>query len=177
MQTTAFRPSDSDQPVEVTIARQSGPSQTHGEARIGDRTLEFELMEHDARQGTFVMHGRVVRYFVARRDNVLEVWVGGRCYTLNIAERVARRAGGAQASAAASNQILAPMPGTILKMNVEPGAAFVANEPIIVMESMKMEMTLTSPAPGRLAKVHCKIGQLVDQGALLATLELDNKPE
>ncbi len=59
------------------------------------------------------------------------------------------------------------MPGTILKVFVSVGQRFEAHAPLVVMESMKMEMTLSAPHPGKVKEVACRPGQLVAMGAVL----------
>jgi biotin carboxyl carrier protein len=59
------------------------------------------------------------------------------------------------------------MPGTVRKINVAPGDHFEAHQPLVVMESMKMEMSLSMPHPGTVAQLSCEVGQLVDMGAVL----------
>ena len=69
------------------------------------------------------------------------------------------------------------MPGTILKILIDEGETFAAHEPIIIMESMKMEMSLSAPHAGRVTKIECQVDQLVDMGAVLARLEgIDDDP-
>ncbi|KAB2945072.1 MAG: acetyl-CoA carboxylase biotin carboxyl carrier protein subunit, partial [Phycisphaerae bacterium] len=46
-------------------------------------------------------------------------------------------------------EVKAPMPGTILKILVKPGDVVTAHQPLVVMESMKMEMTLSASGAGR----------------------------
>jgi 3-methylcrotonyl-CoA carboxylase alpha subunit len=65
------------------------------------------------------------------------------------------------------NDLTAPMPGTVLKVLVAPGQRFEAHAPLVVMESMKMEMTLSAPHAGRVGMIECRPGQLVAMGAVL----------
>jgi biotin carboxyl carrier protein len=71
------------------------------------------------------------------------------------------------------------MPGTILKVLVTQGDKVAAGQALIVMESMKMEMTLSAPQAGWVSSVACSEGQMVNMGALLATLKelTDRDPE
>jgi len=171
-----LQPEGAVEPVEVEIARPLNPATPSCEALMGGRRIEFEQLLVSPMSGCLLLKGRIVRYFAARDDNAFVVWMDGRAYRFQRVLRTARRADGAGSAAAASNRIVAPMPGTILQLNVEPGSSFEAKEPLVVMESMKMEMSLTSPAPGRVEALHCTIGEMVERGALLATLELDGNP-
>jgi 3-methylcrotonyl-CoA carboxylase alpha subunit len=63
------------------------------------------------------------------------------------------------------------MPGTIIKVLVQAGDEVSANQPLIVMEAMKMEHTIVAPYDGVVSSVAFAPGQLVTGGAML--IELD----
>ncbi len=65
----------------------------------------------------------------------------------------------------------APMPGRILAVLVEPGAAVKRGAPLVVMEAMKMEHTVVAPAAGDVERVLCSVGEQVKEGAELLTLK------
>jgi acetyl-CoA/propionyl-CoA carboxylase, biotin carboxylase, biotin carboxyl carrier protein len=72
-----------------------------------------------------------------------------------------------QAGAAAGGDVLAPMPGTVLRVVVETGQRVQAGEPLGVLEAMKMELTLTAPADGVVTDVDAVVGQQVRIGHVL----------
>ncbi len=80
-----------------------------------------------------------------------------------------------QTSATASNmgseKITAPMPGTILKINVEVGAEVKSGEVLCVLEAMKMENDITAPRDGKVASVNAAKGASVNAGEVLVSLE------
>lgn len=100
----------------------------------------------------------------------LQVWHAGRTYVIDMPKTASRRSAGG-ASAVGSNEIKAPMPGTVLQVKVSPGDAVTANQPLVIMESMKMEMTLNAPANAKVVAVNCKPGQLVEMNTILVKLE------
>ncbi|WP_444887856.1 acetyl-CoA carboxylase biotin carboxylase subunit [Microbulbifer sp. JMSA008] len=61
----------------------------------------------------------------------------------------------------------APMNGTIISLLVEPGSTVEKDQPLLVMEAMKMEHTLRAPAAGTVQQFFCAEGELVDGGSLL----------
>ena len=61
----------------------------------------------------------------------------------------------------------APMPGRILVVNVQAGDAVARGAPLVVMEAMKMEHTITAPAAGVVQKVMCAVGEQVKEGTEL----------
>ncbi len=72
---------------------------------------------------------------------------------------------------ASGNAILAPMPGKIISVNAKIGDRVNAGDSLIVIEAMKMEMTLEAPRDGVVAEVNCNTNTLVSDGEILLTLE------
>ncbi|MFC5819757.1 ATP-binding protein [Nonomuraea harbinensis] len=70
----------------------------------------------------------------------------------------------------APGSLLAPMPGSVLRVEVEPGDRVAKGTPILVLEAMKMEHAVTAPAAGVVATVHVEKGRQVDAGAVLAVI-------
>ncbi|WER47573.1 acetyl/propionyl/methylcrotonyl-CoA carboxylase subunit alpha [Cupriavidus sp. WKF15] len=68
-------------------------------------------------------------------------------------------------------KLAAPMPGRIIAVMVEAGATINKGDALIVMEAMKMEHTLTAPAGGTVQEVLYAVGDQVQEGAQLVTLE------
>jgi 3-methylcrotonyl-CoA carboxylase alpha subunit len=73
--------------------------------------------------------------------------------------------------AAGDGAILSPMPGKIVSVAAEVGAKLKKGEPILVLEAMKMEHTLTAPFDGKLVELNAKQGAQVSEGVVLAKLE------
>jgi acetyl/propionyl-CoA carboxylase alpha subunit len=67
--------------------------------------------------------------------------------------------------------VAAPMPGTVIRVLVEPGATVTARQPLVVLEAMKMETPLVSPYDATVRAVHVAEGDRVAGGALLLELE------
>jgi acetyl-CoA carboxylase biotin carboxyl carrier protein len=61
--------------------------------------------------------------------------------------------------------------GTVVRIEKNPGESVSAGEPILILESMKMEMPLESPVDGRVKEVRVKEGQAVAEGDVLAVVE------
>jgi acetyl/propionyl-CoA carboxylase alpha subunit len=75
------------------------------------------------------------------------------------------------AGAESGGLVLAPMPGHILSVTVSNGEAVVKGAPLLVMEAMKMEMTLTAPCDGIVAELAVAPGARVAEGATLLHVE------
>jgi len=72
---------------------------------------------------------------------------------------------------APAGSLLAPMPGLVLRVLAEPGAVVTAGQPLLVLEAMKMEQTVSAPADGVVAELRAKAGEQVSTGQVLAVLE------
>jgi acetyl/propionyl-CoA carboxylase alpha subunit len=74
-------------------------------------------------------------------------------------------------AAVAQGSLLAPMPGSVLRVGAAVGDTVTAGQPLIWLEAMKMEHTVTAPSNGVLAELNVEAGQQVDVGAVLARVE------
>jgi 3-methylcrotonyl-CoA carboxylase alpha subunit len=83
------------------------------------------------------------------------------------------RKAGATGGAAASGAILAPMPGTVIAVDVAAGDMVKKGQKLLTLEAMKMEHTLVAPFDGVVAELHAAPGGLVQIEALLARIEAD----
>jgi acyl-CoA carboxylase subunit alpha len=72
---------------------------------------------------------------------------------------------------AAAGSLLAPMPGTVIRVDVAEGAGVQAGQPLLVLEAMKMEHEIVAPTAGLLTALPVTVGQQVDAGALLAAID------
>lgn len=66
--------------------------------------------------------------------------------------------------------ITAPMPGAILKVNVEKGSAVKKGDVLVVLEAMKMENDIQAPIDGTIIAVHTSKGASVETDAPLVTI-------
>lgn len=71
---------------------------------------------------------------------------------------------------AGGQQVTAPMPGNIIKVNISQGAAVKKGDVLMILEAMKMENEIMSPCDGTVASVHTASGAAVDTGAVLCVI-------
>ncbi|HEX4751303.1 MAG TPA: biotin carboxylase N-terminal domain-containing protein [Solirubrobacterales bacterium] len=74
------------------------------------------------------------------------------------------------AHSGAQSALEAPMPGTVVQLRIEPGATVAEGDTLVVMESMKMEISIAAPRDGSVADVLVALGDQVDRGAPLIEL-------
>ncbi|GAA4539868.1 acetyl/propionyl/methylcrotonyl-CoA carboxylase subunit alpha [Mycobacterium paraffinicum] len=67
--------------------------------------------------------------------------------------------------------LVAPMPGNVIRLAAAVGDTVTAGQPLIWLEAMKMEHTITAPSDGVLAELNVDTGQQVEVGAVLARVE------
>ena len=78
-----------------------------------------------------------------------------------------------ESEAIASDNIIAPLPGRISSVHCKKGERVIAGAPVLVLEAMKMEHTMTAPKDGIIAELLVDIGDQVDEGSLLVRLDLE----
>ena len=76
----------------------------------------------------------------------------------------------AAAPAAGGVTITSPMPGKILGIKAAAGTAVKRGQVILLLEAMKMENEIVAPQDGTVASVNVAVGDMVEPGAVLATL-------
>ncbi len=129
---------------------------------------EYEILSVDSghlrlRDGD----GTVLRAFVAVREKRTWVQIEGRVHVL---ERRAQRRRTNGETKGALGPVTAPMFGTIRKVLVEAGSEVEEGQGLVVIEAMKMELTLRAPLAARVGEVCCHEGTQVDQGVPLVIL-------
>jgi propionyl-CoA carboxylase alpha chain len=70
-----------------------------------------------------------------------------------------------------AGSLTAPMPGSVLRVEVAPGTRVRAGQQLVVLEAMKMQHAVTAPADGTVAEVRVDTGQQVDAGTVLVVME------
>lgn len=106
---------------------------------------------------------------LAVRDRgVVWVFSNGDVWMVEVATRQnARRAARDGVDASLS----APMPATVVRVPVEVGQSVAQGDTLILLEAMKMELSIRAPRAGRVTAVHCHAGDLVQPGVALLDLE------
>jgi acetyl/propionyl-CoA carboxylase alpha subunit len=164
-----FKTSDGASPIEVELRTGEGAAPNQFEAALAGQSVLVEIETGRGDMGTLRLGARVLPFCVAVDRRTIHVWLDGQAYQFELADRSGRR--GRSEATAALFDLTAPMPGTVLKVNVRAGDAFEAHEPLVVMESMKMEMSLSAPRAAKVKEVTCREGQLVEMGAVLVKFE------
>ncbi len=116
--------------------------------------------------GWLDIDGRIVAFQAIREGTRVHVWAGGRTWSIETAER----GPAAKPQGTGGNEVVAPMPGTVIKVCTENGAIVEERQLMFVLESMKMELSLTAPRAGVVEGMVHRAGDLVDMGTVLARI-------
>ena len=76
-----------------------------------------------------------------------------------------------ESSASNSDRVLAPMPGRVVLVKASAGDEIAEGDELLIMEAMKMELTLRSPRAGRIDAIQARAGDFVEADAVLVRLE------
>ncbi|GHH63974.1 acetyl/propionyl-CoA carboxylase subuit alpha [Streptosporangium violaceochromogenes] len=115
------------------------------------------------------------RYALARDGDV--VWLGrdGGAWALT-RHHLGDPGDRAGAGGAGDGTVRSPMPGTVLVVKVAKGERVAEGQPLLVVEAMKMEHTVTAPAAGTVAALPVRVGQTVGMDAVLAVVRGEEEP-
>ncbi|HYU53774.1 MAG TPA: biotin/lipoyl-containing protein [Gemmatimonadaceae bacterium] len=142
-----------------------------------DRAVSAELTDVEGSPVRMVKLGTSVYRVVLEKlqgRGRFALWVDGYRFdteALDERTRSIRDLSAAAAGPTGPAPIIAPMPGLIVRVNVNPGDQVVAGQGIVVMEAMKMENELRATADGTVRSVEVVAGTAVEKGALLVALE------
>ncbi|MEO7855245.1 MAG: biotin/lipoyl-containing protein, partial [Rubrivivax sp.] len=121
----------------------------------GDGDMQVQLGEH-----------RVAATVVADTDR-RTVFLAGHAWALQLMPQL-QAGGDAEVDAGG---VLAPMPGKVIALLIKPGTAVEKGTPLLVLEAMKMEHTLTAPHAGTVKGFHFAAGDQVGEGVELIDFE------
>ena len=146
--------------------------QTNGVSRAAF-TVDGRLVEADAikiSRGSYsiLLGGRSLEVTVEETSNGLQVRTNGREFQVEIFDpRSWRHGRGVGIELEGRQQLVAPMPGKIVRVLVAAGQEVTAGEGLLVIEAMKMQNEIRSPKSGTVEKV-AREGQTVNAGEVLA---------
>jgi biotin carboxyl carrier protein len=144
-------------------------------AQVGGRVYELEARETEGGAWLLFVGGRVYECRVESRraaDGATNVEIGGRVFAVTLFDpRRLRAAGVGGAQASGRVMVAASIPGKVVRVLVEEGAAVEAGVGLVVVEAMKMQNELKSPKAGTVAELRARAGATVNAGDVLAVIE------
>jgi biotin carboxyl carrier protein len=101
----------------------------------------------------------------------IHLWVGSARFAVEVRDPRSLRGRARAADDHGPRKLTAPMPGKIVRVLVEAGAAVEAGAGVLVVEAMKMQNEIKSPKKGTIQKILVGVGAAVNAGDLLAIVE------
>ncbi len=159
-------------------------------AGVGDHTFEIEINEDgvlvdgepitvDLRQGgvsqlySLLLDGASFEVLIEETQQGHDVTLRGEQFHVQVEdERTRRLHAGRQRPALPQGDLAvrAPIPGMIVKVLVQDGDEIIEDEPLIILEAMKMENEIRAVRSGVVRKVEVSAGQSVEQDAVLIVI-------
>lgn len=134
---------------------------------LADEPQTYALREIE--NGTIVFDCDGVRRTAAIAMGLddLTVFFEGNAHSFGLPDRLADD----DEAAGAGDQVIAPMPGLVKLLQGKPGDTVTRDQPLVVLEAMKMEHTLKAPRDGVIGEVMVAAGEQVQDGTVLLVLE------
>jgi len=160
-------------------------------AAVDDRSFEIillderhlrvngEVLEFDVRRGSgpehfsLILDGRSYQVWMETVNQSRRVHLSGFDYDIRVEDERTHRLRQLAASKSTSQgagQIVAPMPGLVVKTLVEPGQSVSKGDGILIVEAMKMENEIRSPLSGTVKEIRVSSRQAVEKGEILAII-------
>jgi len=161
LRTLAF--ADEAHPYPLTI----GYERDHWSLQHAGGTVAVRLAKHEGDDYTLKVGDTTVRGAVVREGDTFHVFHDGLHAILNFNDPLEH----AGESEGEGGRLTAPMPGKIVAVLVENGKAVEKGAPLLIMEAMKMEHTISAPAAGTVEEVLYAVGDQVAEGAQLLAFQ------
>lgn len=144
-------------------------------AEIGDRVYTLDVRETEPDSYLFFLNTNVhecrVTQLPAAKDT-FDVNIRGRSYEVTIVDPKRLRSGqNSDRHHHGVTEIRAPMPGKVVRVQLEVGATVDKGTGVVVVEAMKMQNEMKSPRAGVLVSINVKPGDTVNAGDVLAVIE------
>lgn len=135
---------------------------------------EVDIVRIGPSQYSVVHKGRSFRVLVVKEDrdnHTVRMRIGGSSYSVTLQDDQSRlmRTLGLEKKGAVVREIKAPMPGLVLNILVKPGDTVKKNDPVLVLEAMKMENVIKAPGDAVVSAVPAIKGKAVEKGQLLVS--------
>lgn len=161
-------PYESDGGLELVRVARSGGELT---IEVRGRKLRVRVTECARGRLGFFLDGRALSAAYARGERGLELWIDGRHHLVTTPAADAETWGAAVGAAVGDGRVLTPMPGKVVAVNVAVNDRVAAGQPLVVLESMKMQNDVVAPVAGIVTTVAHEVGDGVEFGDVLVVIE------
>ena len=141
--------------------------------RVGDSHITFDVVPLGPDEAHFVFQEESARIVGVRTSDGWRIRLRGQDYRVELEGERARaiRELAGHDAAPVNRELLAPMPGLVVKVLVEPGQTVIAGDGLVVVEAMKMENELRAEADRVVGSVEVVAGDTVERNQVLIRFE------
>ncbi|WP_433430893.1 acetyl/propionyl/methylcrotonyl-CoA carboxylase subunit alpha [Nonomuraea sp. CA-141351] len=151
-----------------------GLPEESAEVRINDEIIPAHIRVGDG-ELTVTIGGRTERYLHIRHADTL--WLGRDGEAWALTRHLIGDPGDRPGAATEGDGVVrSPMPGTVLVVKAQAGDRVSEGQPLVIVEAMKMEHTVTAPRDGLVSELPVQAGQPVDMDAVLAVVTGEGAP-
>jgi len=144
-------------------------------AEIGDRVYDLNVRETEPDSYLFFLNTNVHECRVSERTaskDTFDVTIHGRSHEVTIVDPKRLRSGqNSDRHHHGAVEIVAPMPGKVVRVQTEAGANVEKGAGVVVVEAMKMQNEMKAPRAGVVVSLNVKPGDTVNAGDVLAVIE------
>jgi biotin carboxyl carrier protein len=140
----------------------------------GEAVVEAEVRQVTANELLFLFNGRSARVYLARDGDRTLIAVAGRTFV--VTKPLPGRAGWPDGEGRIPEgrvSVKAPMPGRVIKLCVREKDEVRRNQTLVIVEAMKMENEIQSPAGGIVKTIYTAVGDFVDAEKPLVEIEVN----
>jgi biotin carboxyl carrier protein len=137
-------------------------------ALLRGRRIPIEATPLGGGAFSLLMDGRSFEVGVERAGEGLDLWLEGEHCRVFVEDERERIAHGVESSRGEKGRVLkASMPGIVVAVKVTAGATVTKGQPLVIVEAMKMQNSMSADADGVVTRVHVAAGQTVEPGQVL----------
>ena len=162
--------SQSDRHYSVEVNSENNEKEVY----IEGETFSASLKPLDDQHHVLSVDGKKTLVTLVHRDQEILIFCDGEYYTFTTATKVSSTKRSPRATFHPP-EILAPMPGKVIEIDVRIGDRVESGTVVAVLEAMKMENRLVAEGPGEIASLPVSEGQLVQGGDVIAVIDYDEE--
>ncbi|ERP30951.1 biotin/lipoyl-containing protein [Chitinivibrio alkaliphilus] len=154
----------------VATCKEKGITFLKGEAEVSVRKNASESTSGGASSSgeyTVVVGGKPYEVVLGADGSAT---VNGKSYSTEVRQGISEKTGGGASSSAEGEEVFAPMPGKVFKIQVQEGDSVAEGDVLYILEAMKMENDVRASVSGTVTALNFDIGEQVNDGDVLAVI-------
>jgi biotin carboxyl carrier protein len=137
---------------------------------LDDKTVALQVSHIQPNSLAIIIDNRTTTAYIAKSEDKLYVHLKGRVIELMLADIKQKSYSKEGMEFGAKDEIVTPMPGKIVQILVKEGDTVKPKQPLVIVESMKMENEIKSAIEGVVLAINFKSGDLVNSGQTIIKL-------